>query len=228
MYNHKSDDSSIEVLAPYVRTGLVTLHHCKNPLVFPESDQHCFSHYAHEARWIAVLDDDEFLFPLHGSDLRRTLADYEHYPGIAVHWLMFGSSGHKERPNGLVIENYTRCSPALSPLIKSIVNPRRVCRPKSPHYPIYRKRDLAVNENKETVRLSSSLSPTARKLPINHYWSKSLEDGKRKIARGYGDQWGIENPRTLELWHKYDAVYSAANDEAILRFLPALKARLAS
>lgn len=225
LYNHNSSDDFERVLAPYVKEGLVTLHHRTGPLVFPEADSHCFATYKHEARWIAVLDDDEFLFPVSGSDLRKVLRNYEAYPGVVVHWLMFGSAGHKSTPEGLVIENYTRCDSKLAPVMKSIVNPRKVLAPKSPHYPYYKNRELAVNERKVTVPLAYSEIAVADKLRINHYWCKSEEDFKRKMQRGYGDQPGIDNPRTMKGWN--DALrFNVSEDTKILRFLDPLKARL--
>jgi hypothetical protein len=72
----------------------------------------------------------------------------------------------------------------------------------------------------------SSLA-TAEILRINHYWSKSLEDGENKIARGAPDRWTIKNPRSMELWHKFDKAFNTVEDREILRFVPELKRRLA-
>lgn len=222
LYNHKSEDHFQEILAPYIAQGLVTLNHCHGDLVFPEADEHCFKHYAHQARWIAFLDDDEFLFPVTGDDLRKILPKYSRYPGLAVHWRVFGASGHDQRPEGLVIESYTRCRAGIDPVIKSIVNPRKVLRPKSVHYPLYKDGEYAVDEKRLTVKISNSKPATADKIRINHYYSKSLQDFREKLARGYGDQWGIDNPRAPT----YDTRLDAEEDLVIQRFLPALKKAL--
>jgi len=219
LYNHKSDDDFQEVLAPYIAQGIVTLNHCHGELVFPEADLHCFKHYAHEARWIAFLDDDEFLFPVTGDDLRKVLRKYQNYPGLAVHWRVFGASGHDQRPEGLVVENYTRCRARIEHIIKSIVNPRKVLRPKSVHYPLYKNGELAVNEKRITVKISNSRPAVADVIRINHYYSKSLQDFREKLARGYGDQWGLDNPRSLD----YDQALDAEEDLLIQRFVPQLK-----
>lgn len=47
--------------------------------------------------------------------------------GLAVHWLLFGSSGHKTRPLGGMLRSYYRRLPALHAqhqLVKSIVRVR--------------------------------------------------------------------------------------------------------
>src|SRR6266849_2214605 len=98
LYNNNSTDDYLGALAPYREEGSVTLYEWPEIPAFPKSDEHCVARHRHEARWIAFLDDDEFLFPIKGADVRKVLKRYEAYPAVAVHWLMFGSSGHLRRP----------------------------------------------------------------------------------------------------------------------------------
>lgn len=228
LYNNNSTDDYLDALAPYRDEGTVTLYDWPDTPAFPKADQHCLAHHQHEARWIAFLDDDEFLFPARGSDVRKILRKYEPYPALAVHWLMFGSSGHLRPPEGLVLENYLLRSDSISPIIKSIVNPRRVAAPASTHHWLYRNGNVASDENEQPAETSQSVPATAQVLRINHYWSKSLEDGEKKVARGPVDQWTIENPRSMELWHEFDSGMNQVEDREILRFLPELKRRLAA
>jgi hypothetical protein len=227
LYNNNSTDDYVEALTPYCEEGSVTLYEWTDVPAFPKSDEHCVAHHRHEARWIAFFDDDEFLFPVKGTDVRKILRRYVSYPALAVHWVIFGSSGHLRRPKRRVLENYLHRQPHISPIIKSIVNPRRIAAPNSTHHWVYRNNELASDENERPVSGSSSTSATVNVLRINHYWSKSLEDGQNKIARGPVDQWTIENPRSLELWHKFDEGSNAVEDREILRFVPELKRRLA-
>ena len=147
LYNNNSTDNYREALAPYCEEGSVTLYEWPDVPAFPKSDEHCIAHHRHEARWIAFLDADEFLFPVNGTDVRKILRRYESYPALAVHWLMFGSSGHVCRPDGLVLENYQHCQRDVSPTIKSIINPRRVEASRSPHHWLYKNHELASDEN---------------------------------------------------------------------------------
>jgi len=226
LYNNSSTDNYIEALAPYRDEGIVTLHEWPHTPAFPEADEHCVAHHRHEARWIAFLDDDEFLFPTRGEDVRKVLRQYEQYPALAVHWLMFGSSGRLRRPEGLVLENYLLRAARVSPTIKSIVNPRRIAASANTHHWLYQNRSIASDENERPVETAHSVSATAEVLRINHYWSKSLQDGENKIARGPVDQWAVENPRSMELWHEFDRGMNEVEDREILRFVPALKRRL--
>jgi hypothetical protein len=227
LYNNNSTDNYREALAPYCEEGSVTLYEWPDVPAFPKSDEHCVAHHRHEARWIAFLDADEFLFPVNGTDVRKILRGYEAYPALAVHWLMFGSSGHVRRPDGLVLENYRHCERDVSPTVKSIINPRRVEASRSPHHWLYKNHELASDENERPLKGWTSTLAAAEVLRINHYWSKSLEDGQNKIARGTQDRWTAENaPRSLELWHKFDSGMNAVEDCEILRFVPELKRRL--
>jgi hypothetical protein len=226
LYNNNSTDDYIEVLAPYRDEGSVTLYEWPRSPAAPEADEHCVAHHRHEARWIAFLDDDEFLFPSRGESVRKVLSRYKQYPALAVHWLMFGSSGHLRRPEGLVLESYLLRADYVSPIIKSIVNPRRVAAPANAHHWLYRSGDIASDENERPVKISRSVPATAEVLRINHYWSKSLEDGQNRITRGAVDQWTKENPRSMKLWHDFDRGFNEVEDREVLRFVPALKRRL--
>jgi hypothetical protein len=70
------------------------------------ADNACLRTYRHDARWLAFIDIDEFLYAKEDDSLLNVLRRYEQFPGVAVNWLMFSSSGHILKPEGLVIENY--------------------------------------------------------------------------------------------------------------------------
>jgi hypothetical protein len=226
LYNNNSNDDYVEALAPYLDEKSVTLYEWPDTPAFPKADEHCVAQHRREARWIAFLDDDEFLFPSRGENVRKILKRYHQYPALAVHWLMFGSSRHVQRPKGLVLENYLLRAKQVSPIIKSIVNPRRIAAPANTHHWLYQNGHIAPDENEQPVETAHSLPATAEVLRINHYWSKSLEDGRNKVARGAVDQWTIENPRSMELWHDFDRGMNEVEDREVLRFVPALKRRL--
>ncbi len=130
------------------------------------------------------------------------------------------------RPEGLVLENYLLREEQVHPNVKSIVNPRRVAASANTHYWLYQSGQIASDEDERPVRTSQSVPATAEILRINHYWSKSLQDGENKIARGAVDQWTIDNPRSMKLWHEFDSRLNKVEDREILRFVPSLKRRL--
>ena len=87
--------------------------------------ERCLKKRRQEARWIAFLDIDEFLFSPLGRPVPELVGEFEQYPGIGVNLSPFGTSGHETEPDGLVIENFSRRSKdeETQPTIKSIVNP---------------------------------------------------------------------------------------------------------
>ena len=76
--------------------------------------------------WVGFIDIDEFIMPLAGSSIRDILMRraYEPYAQVLLQWLVFGPSGHRRLPDGLVIESYTRRLPETAEAsrhIKTIV-----------------------------------------------------------------------------------------------------------
>ncbi len=65
-------------------------------------------------RWLAFIDSDEF-FVMHDTtyaqNINGFMRQYEEYGALAVNWVLLGSSGHKQRPAGGCLINYTKCMP---------------------------------------------------------------------------------------------------------------------
>lgn len=123
LYDNDSDDNYEAAIRPFVQNGDVTLYKWPGAAQQSPAIQHCLDQHRGMARWIAFLDDDEFLFPTVESDLREVLPRYKSYAGVAVCWLLFGSNGHRTRPQGLVTQNYRRRADWIDPHVKCIVDP---------------------------------------------------------------------------------------------------------
>ncbi len=225
LYDNMSVDAHAEVLAPYIADGTVVVHEWP---FFPgqqEAYGHTLAEHGHESRWIAFIDVDEFLF----SPTRRSVADllghYERWPAVGVNWAMFGTSGHHDRPRGLVIESYHRRAPddALSNrYIKSIIDPRRVASTGNAHYFIY-DRYTTVDENEYPVQGPLTKSVSFDLLRLNHYFTRSEREAREKL-KGRGDIWdSLSEARRQEVEH---GRFSRIGDEAIKSYLPALRASL--
>ena len=94
--------------------------------------------------WLAFLDVDEFLVPRAAAAaailadpstarafLPTLLAAHAGAAALAVHWVMFGTSGHVTRPAGGTLAAYTRCTRDGDPEnshVKSVVAPARTRR----------------------------------------------------------------------------------------------------
>jgi len=128
-------------------------------------------------KWLALLDADEYIFPVKVDNLLDFLRDYEEFGGICANWVMFGTSGVKRIPDGdLLIKHLIRCQQGPShPCIKSIVRPERVESIRMMHYAIYKPGFFQVNADK--VRFSGEyfFNGPVDKLRINHYWTGDEE-----------------------------------------------------
>ena len=62
LYDHESTDGGAELLAPYVEEGIVVLHDWPVHPGLLEANQDCIERHCDDARWVAFMDIDEFLF----------------------------------------------------------------------------------------------------------------------------------------------------------------------
>jgi hypothetical protein len=191
--------------------------------------------HRNEARWIAFLDLDEFLFSPTGRSVSDVLREFETHPAVAVNWRTYGTSGHAERPEGLVTANYVwrvRDDLPMNEHVKSVVYPRKASTwVENPH--MFRLYGEAVGEDRRPVNTAFRSPPTADLLRINHYWSRSVADLQRKWGRpdvGTGER----GPRSLRFFadalEEKDGVMvprDEVRDETVLRYLPALREALA-
>jgi len=230
LYDNGSTDNLSTVISPFVQDNFVTVTPWPFPWVNKGGPQgqhlafaHALSTFGGGWRWMAMIDVDEFLFPVSDDSLVKTLLAYEDLPALAIPWTMYGSSGHQVRPSGLVIENYVERSPKLDKP-KSIVNPARVSSIRSAHlFDLDAGCETAFDEQRRLIdRNSHGLDPASNVIRLNHYFTRSEQEFAAKIAhwRERG-----RDPSKLEALAKKIEV-NAYRDEAILRFLPELKRRL--
>jgi len=138
LYNNFSEDDHMEVLAPYIGDGLVTVRDW--PVLDGRVGQiaaydDALRWHRYDSRWIAFIDLDEFLFAPGGASLPDVLSEYEEWPAVALRWAMFATSGHETRPPGLVIENFRRRIDFDGNInMKTIADPTRVTRCLSAHH----------------------------------------------------------------------------------------------
>jgi hypothetical protein len=227
LYNNESTDDHREVLAPYIDEGLVVREDFPG---FPpqlECYQHCIETHRHDARWMAYIDVDEFLFSPTWQPVSEVLRDYEQHPGVAVNCVVFGTSGHQTPPPGLVLENYTRRLGLERPrtrAVKAIVHPARTERVgRSAHYFIYHDRAKAVDELHRRTPGHMSESASVERLRINHYFTRSQEERMRKLAAPRVDN---GEPKTSEGVDERDRRLNEEPDDLIWHYLPALREAL--
>jgi len=181
----------------------------------------CSLRRAHESRWIAFIDVDEFIVPKRSDDLRSILEGYEQFAALGINWQTFGSNGHLSRPAGLQIEAFTRRAARFwgpNAHIKSIVQPGKVASSESPHHFFYRE-SHCVNETRGRIEGPFNRPILFEAAQINHYLIRSVQESRDKAARGSAD--GGKKPQdVLDSW---DRECNEEEDRDILRFAEATK-----
>ncbi len=165
--------------------------------------------------------------PVAGSSIRDILVRkvYQPYAAILLQWLVFGPSGHNRRPEGLVIENYTRRLPqtdAASCHVKTLVRTEQLRGiDYTPH--AAECSGPACNTRGENV-LPYAIQPTECHdvMVVNHYFTKSREDWEFKRCRGRGDS--LE-PYPEQVFSDV-AGQAVIEDTRAVRFVPRLRALL--
>jgi glycosyl transferase family 92 len=230
LYDNNSVDDHRELLAPYVDRGEVTIRDWPMEQGQRPAYDHCIAQNGRDARWIAFIDLDEFLFSPTGRPLTELLPAYERWPGVGANWAVFGPSGHLTRPTGLVTESYTkRLQTGENLQIKTIADPLRVDRATGVHRFTYKSLGH-VDENQYPITGGTTKTESRKLLQVNHYMTKSFEEFAQRSRRSRPNPYGggtadpFKRPFNEELLKRQDA--DAVPDEAILQYLPALRQRL--
>jgi hypothetical protein len=212
LYDNRSGDDWRSELEPEIEGGIVEIKHWPFVPGQPSAYEHCLRHRRDEARWIAFIDIDEFLFSPTGRPLPEVLRSFDTHPAVIVNRRNYGTSGFEHPPEGLIVENYLWHGPEeLHAGVKSIVNPRSAIGFGGAHW--FRLRGKAVGEDRRPVPWGVFGTLTTDLLRINHYYTKSEEDYWHK-----GEGHGKGDPIPVD----------AVKDETILQFVPALRAMLSS
>jgi Glycosyltransferase family 92 len=158
LYDNGSTDHPEAVLAPLVDEGCVTVRPW--PVPFHERAQataytDCLNRVRGQTRWLACIDIDEFLFSPQSLRLESVLHEFEGYPGVVVHWQVYGSSGEEHASDRPVIARFARRAPThwiRNRRVKSLADPAAALEA-SMHYFTYRNQAHAVTERHEPVRV---------------------------------------------------------------------------
>lgn len=193
LYDNGCCDSTRELLSFYIESCIVTyarFPHVPNTKTserdkfFIPSDQNlaygeCIRRFKSQVIWLLKVDLDEFIFPTVASGYDRLIEvvdflEANDYCGFRVRMHDFGSSWHRNKPDGLVIENFTRCSRLPRWSSKSLARLDQVkSLPYShPHRFFFKGGGLQFWKK---VRILGE-DETEGFLKLNHYRTKSLEE----------------------------------------------------
>jgi hypothetical protein len=187
-----------EYFDEYIQQSKVIVHHWPSQKKGRQSKSQIHSMKRYRAfRWIGLIDTDEFVVLLDGNtDIKQTFKEYEAYDAVGLSWLIFGSNNHKHKQKS-ILYSYTQCCPnsKINCHIKSFINPKKFISSASVHGAITK--SGTVNVNKEiliSVYGQTINNPDKKryiidkKMRLNHYYTRSLEDWQDKIKRGGGEK----------------------------------------
>jgi hypothetical protein len=220
LYDNRSSDAHMQVLAPYIGEGTVVVHEWPPHPGQIAAYDHCLAEHGTDARWIAFIDVDEFLFSPRMQPLPDVLRAYEQYPAVGVGRATFGTSGHRTSPAGLVIESYLRRG-GSNRHVKSIVQPRSAVRCLSAHRFEYR-HGLAVDENGYPIHRDATKSVSFERLRINHYYTRSEQELRAKLEAPRAD-YGQARPGSWELAKDQ---FNEEHDDLVTAYGPEVRAAL--
>lgn len=205
IYDNGSTDSTAQVLEPYVRSGLVELTDFPGYRMQLAAYDDCFERHRFDARWIALIDLDEFIVPVKDSSIPGFLSRFEDAPVVEINWLIYGSGGAKKRTEAPVMERFRHHSHGDHPLnrhVKSIVNPRRVYGMIGCHEAA-RIDGKAVDSHGEVISKGfRDRAPQQDVIKINHYAVRSRQEFVEKQNRGRAS--GTQRSVPEEYFLRYD------------------------
>jgi len=219
VYNNDTEDNTKEIVQPYIDSGLVTWIDFPGKRHKLQDEAYCdaVARFKNETRWMCMIDLDEFIVLHKHDDIKDFMKDYSGYAQLSAYWMMYGSSGHKKTPQGLVLENFKAHNDEFSTSMKSVFNPRAVvdC---GAHW-MFVCGDW-VDENK-TDMLSADKKISGNKIQINHYFMKSEEEFlKRKAPKGC-----VDDREKFGDWKKFfaDNDHNEVTDDLMMPYVERLK-----
>lgn len=231
LFNNGSTDNYLEILKPYLESGEVEL------LDYPErgnsQSEHnhiqCVLIYNHALRlargkvkWLAIIDADEFIFPVKDKTLLKILNKYKDYGGVYIDYLFFGTSYFPKVPeHQTILETLTRCAKKPMAFGKSIVRPERVKDCTDPHRMWYVEPYYHVDTNCKTFNWTPE-EFSDDTLLLHHYYVGD-EDHALNVTFPRRQRWiGIQKETYLESveW------MNERKNTSMSRYVPELRARL--
>lgn len=196
LYDNESEIPLKQTLSKYVKAGIVDVIDFPGWAMQKPAYDHCLKNFGNKTKWLGFFDIDEFTVPKERELMSETLIFYEQFSGVGLNWRFFGANDLVKKPEGLVIENFTKTADknwCLHSHIKSIVQPQFTIKcAGDPHWFDYSS-GYAVSESyaKLIGSLSTRCNPCAQtgfskfhtatdipmsKWQLNHYYTKSEDE----------------------------------------------------
>lgn len=198
LYNNGSRDRTKDVLAPYIKEGLITLVNWPNRLSAHTEDDALWALTVQlpafenaikylgikDSKWLAVIEVDEFIVPVSARTIPEVLETCEEFPGIQVVSDYFDASRDNQVPKRkLVIQTVELTSAPEQNIEKSvektILKPERYT---SFTWPPYRcnfiNNETAKKVNKTQLRINKYINRSKGSLNFGKIKDKSRIDNR--------------------------------------------------
>ncbi len=235
VYDNMSDDGTRDIVLEFTEKFDVRLVKWKQTAEGRQftAYSHALAHFGGDFEWILFIDSDEFF--IESPDSYKKMSFLDNFDAsvsqVLLNWVTFGSSGHKEFPDGLVIENFLYRAPEekdINKHTKAFVRPGDVLLCNHPHQFSVTGRSVDVFGN--DIIWSETHGPgVIAGVPdysgprIHHYWTRSEAHWLLKDARQRPDS--NRPPLGIEAMRAFDAVCTV-RDESALSFAPAVRSAL--
>jgi hypothetical protein len=177
---------------------------------------------------MAFIDIDEFLLPKSGTTLQEALEASKGFANISLPWHMFGHGGHEDMPAMPVTIAYTMrvADPTKRHVhasnFKCIVDPCEITQVSVHHFETRSSGDKTANDAGTLSDRRGRKEPafySAEYIQLNHYYSKSREEFRRKIDRGWSYDREAAKYRDKALATSKYLEDNAAQDRSMVEFL---------
>lgn len=213
IYDNGSKDDLLGTVEPYQQSGLVHVTRWNTFSVGTLCQELSYAHAIRncdtDVKWLIFIDIDEFLFSETNDTIRSVFERSTSYSRLTIPRFDFGPSNHVSKPAGGVIENY-------------LLRDRKLTGRKSAIQPAF-----ALASHIHTPKVSGAMFRVHTNgdglfdLRLNHYYTKSLDEFKKKQQRGWlqeKQRRGWLNPYLRERISKASEIQSdVVTDESIIR-----------
>ena len=208
LYNNDSEDTEEleKILEPWIQNQIVVYEKFPGRAAQNFIYNLAIKNYRYDCRYMAFIDSDEFIFVKTGQTLLEFLNEFfstaVNIGGLAVCWKIFGSNGLEKYSPELVTERFIRCADdehIIDNQVKIIANPRWIDYFIGPHLSRFRMGCSNYDENFEEVLGPRNKNNPTKKIRLNHYYTKSLEEFIQKRNRGRADDGALYTRLDFEL-----------------------------
>lgn len=239
LYNNNSTDDYLKTLKPYIKKGIVELTDWPSNqqghwLDFQNSAYaDCLKRSLGVAKWVAAIDLDEFIVPVHDkyevlTTLRALEKSQPQVGGVMLFWQFFGTSRLYDIPEGkTMVESLLWKAKVDYPGNHQV---KTICRPEFVekivvHFCIYKpgSGDITLNGH-----WGPSTTVYVDPLRIHHYFPRTekylLE--KKIPRRGKYQNKPFTKEEIDQEFQRFDKDLNEVYDDTMLKYVPELKQRL--